>query len=84
MKRASRDEQNVVGLYDSVLGADRRAFDDRQQVPLYTLARDVRPADATVGPDLVDLIEENDSRLLGTLDGIALNLVVVDRSEVTC
>ena len=41
VERAARDEQDVVGLDHAVLGRDGRAFDQRQQVALHALARDV-------------------------------------------
>ena len=41
VERAGGDEQDVVGLDRPVLGVDGRALDDRQQVALHALARDV-------------------------------------------
>ena len=38
MERAGGDEQDVVGLDRAVLGRDRGAFDQRQQVALHALA----------------------------------------------
>src|SRR5213594_799989 len=43
VKGAGRDEQDVVGAHDPVLGRDGRALHDRQQVPLDALAGDVGP-----------------------------------------
>jgi hypothetical protein len=40
VKRARRDEQDVVGLHRPVFGRDRRAFDQRQQVALHAFAAD--------------------------------------------
>ena len=37
MKRAGRDEQNVIGFDRTVLGRHRRAFDQRQQIALHSL-----------------------------------------------
>ena len=42
MERAGGDEQDVIGLDRAVLGVDRGPLDDRQQVALHALARDVR------------------------------------------
>ena len=62
---AGGDEQDVVGLHRAVLGRDRRALDDRQQVALHALARDVGAvARALAAGDLVDLVEEDDAGLL--------------------
>ena len=44
VKRAGGDEQDVVGLHVAVLGLHGRAFDDRQQVALHALPRNVGPA----------------------------------------
>ena len=42
VERAGGDEQDVVGLDRAVLGVDGRSLDDRQQVALNALPRDVR------------------------------------------
>ena len=64
VERAGGDEEHVIGLDGAVLGVDRRALDDRQQVALHALARDVGPAAARLAPgDLVDLVEEDDAGL---------------------
>ncbi len=44
VKRAGRDEQHVVGFDGAVLGVDRAALDDRQDVALHALARNVGAA----------------------------------------
>ena len=41
VERAARDEQDVIGLHHAVLGRDGRALDQRQQVALHALARNV-------------------------------------------
>src|SRR5205823_5519142 len=38
MKGAGRDEQNMVRFYRAILGRDRGAFDDREQVALDAFA----------------------------------------------
>ena len=68
MERARRDEQDVIGPHHAVLGVDRRALDDRQQVALHALARDVGPVHAFAAGDLVDLVDEDDAGLLGARD----------------
>ena len=61
MKRARRNEQDVVGLHRAVLGGDRGALDQRQQIALHAFARDVAAAAAVAHADLVDLIEKHDA-----------------------
>ena len=41
VERARRDEEHVVGLHRPVLGRDGRALDERQEIALHALARDV-------------------------------------------
>ncbi len=66
VERTGGDEQDVVGLDRPVLGVDGRPLDDRQQVALHALTRDVRAAArALVAGDLVDLVDEDDARFLG-------------------
>ena len=44
VERARGDEQDMVGLHRAMLGGDRRAFDQRQQIALHAFARDVAAA----------------------------------------
>ena len=77
---AGRDEQHVVGLHRPVLGGDGRALDQRQEIALHALARDVR-ADAgavRARADLVDLVEEHDAVVLDGADRLAGELLGVD------
>ena len=62
---ARGDEQDVVGLDHAVLGVDGRALDQRQQVALHALARDVGALRLGARRDLVDLVDEDDAVLLG-------------------
>ena len=68
MEGARGDEQDVVGLHRPVLGRDRRALDQRQQVALHALAADIAAVAALAGADLVDLVEEDDAVVLGRGD----------------
>ncbi len=61
---ARGDEQDVVGVDRPVLGAHRRALDQRQQVTLHALAAYVAAAHIGAGTDLVDLVEKHDAVLL--------------------
>ena len=68
VERAGGDEEDVVGLDHAVLGVDGRAFDDRQDVALHAFAADVGPVAAFAPGDLVDLVDEDDARLLHAID----------------
>ena len=69
VERARRDEEDVVGAHHPVLGIHRRTLDDRQDVALHALAADVGAVAALAAGDLVDLVDEDDARLLHALDG---------------
>src|SRR5690606_20710542 len=75
---AGRDEQHVVGAYGALPRGHLRALDDRQQVALYALAADVAAADLVAAGDLVDLVDEDDARLLGAPDRLAADGLAVD------
>ena len=79
VKRAGGDEQDVIGPHHPVLGVDRRAFDDRQDVALHALAADVGAVRALAAGDLVDLVEKDDAGLLDALDRGARDAVHVDQ-----
>ena len=71
----------MVGLDWAVLGGNRRAFDERQEVALHALAADVGATAAravAARADLVDLVEENDAVVLDELDRFDRNLVAVE------
>ena len=69
VERSGRDEEDVVRPDRPVLRLDGRPLDEREEVALNALARDVG---AAAGPlaagDLVDLVEEDDAGLLGAAD----------------
>ena len=61
VERAGRDEEDVVGPDHPVLRLDGRPLDERQEVALDPLARDVGAGPLSLAPrDLVDLVEEDD------------------------
>src|ERR1019366_7293065 len=62
----------------AVLGVDRAALDQRQQISLYAFARYIRSGGFLAAGDLVDFVDENASVLLGVLDGANLELLLVD------
>ena len=76
---AGADEEDVVGLDQAVARVDGRAFDDRQQVALDALAADLGPVARFAAGDLVQLVQEDDARVLDALDGQAGDLVHVDQ-----
>ena len=78
MERAGGDEQDVVGTDDPILGRDRRALDDRKKVALNALAAHVRAVAPFAPRNLVELVEEDDARVLGTPDGLGDRLIHID------
>src|SRR5688572_21064703 len=76
VERAAGDEQHVVGLHRAVLGGDRGALDQRQQVALDALAADRAAAHVADG-DLVDLVEKHDAVGLGVCQRDAGDVVLV-------
>ena len=79
MERARGDEQDVVGLHRAVLGGDGGALDQRQQIALHALARDVGARAALAAGDLVDLVEEHDAVVLDRVDRLLHELVAVEQ-----
>ena len=79
VERARRDEQDVVGLHRAVLGRDRGAFDQRQQIALHAFARHVGADAAVARADLVDLVEKDDAVLLDRLDRFLRQLIGVEQ-----
>ena len=77
MERARRDEEDVVGGDGAVLGRDRRALDQRQEVALHALAADLGAAPLGAGGNLVDLVQENDAVGLRILQRDARDVVLV-------
>ena len=62
VKGTGGDEEHMVRLHHPVLGLHVRAFDDRQQIALHALTRDIRATHLrSFASDLVDLVEEDDA-----------------------
>src|SRR5271166_3078837 len=80
MEGASGDEENVIGPHHSVARVHGRAFDDGQDVALHTFARNVRSVSAFAPGYLVDLVEEDDARVLHSLHRDARHLVHVHQA----
>ena len=79
VERARGDEQDVVGLHRAVLGRDRGALDQRQQIALHALARHVAADAAVARGDLVDLVEEDDAVVLDRVDRLLHELLLVEQ-----
>src|SRR5262249_40513967 len=57
-----------------------RAFDDRENVTLYTLAGDVGTVATFAAGDLIDLVKEDDAGLLHAIDRCTRDLVHIDEA----
>ena len=71
MKRPGGNEQDVVGSDHAVACVDGGAFDDGQNIALHAFAGNVRAMAGFAAGDFVDFVDENNSHLLGALDGHA-------------
>ena len=66
MEGARSDEQDVVGLHGAMLGRDRGAFDQRQQIALHAFARDVAADAAVAGAQILSISSRNTMPLFST------------------
>src|ERR1700730_4368358 len=78
MEGARGDEQNVIGLHRAVLGGDRGAFDERKQIALHALARDIAAATPLSRANLVDLVEKHDPIVFDLADRLLNDLILID------
>ena len=62
----------------AVLGRDRGALDQRQQVALHALAADIAADALGARTDLVDLVDEDDAVLLDVLLRLGHHLVLIE------
>ena len=69
----------MVGLHRAVLGGDRGALDQGQQVALHAFAGDVGAGAVGAAGDLVDLVDEDDAGVLGQVDGLGGQGVLIDQ-----
>ena len=79
MECARGDEQDVVGLHRAVLGRDRRAFDQRQEIALHALARHVGAAAALTARNLVEFVEKHDAVLLHGLERLLHQCILIEQ-----
>src|SRR5262249_27756619 len=78
MKRSGRDEQDVVRADGAVLRHHRAAFNDRQEITLDPLPRNIRTVLLLGSGDFVQFVEEHDSGLLNSLNRLGGDLRLVD------
>ena len=79
MECSRRHEKNVVRAHHPVTRVDGRPFDNRQNVALHTLPRNIRTMPAFTPRNLVNLIQENDSRILHPVNRDSRYLVHVNQ-----
>src|SRR6267142_397491 len=79
VERTGSDEKNMVRSNHTVAGVDGRAFDDRQNVALHAFARDIGAVAGFAAGNLVDLVDKNNSHLLGALHGHPRDLIHVEQ-----
>src|SRR5690606_29442578 len=82
MEGARGDEQDVIRLHRSVFGRHRRAFNERKEVPLHTLARNTRAQATLARGNLVDLVEKDDAVILRSSQRTADYLVLIEQLEI--
>src|SRR5215217_5583657 len=79
MESTRSDKQNMVGLYRPILCRNRRAFDQRQEIPLYAFARWPTGNAALALRHLVDFVDEDDAVVFNELDGFGFQLFLVEQ-----
>ena len=79
VKRPGGDEQDVIGSNHAVARVDRGALDDGQNVALHALAGNIGTVAGFAAGHLVNLIDKDDSHLLGALHGHAGDLVHIKK-----
>src|SRR5581483_2333787 len=72
MKRAGRDEQNMVRLDRAILRIDRRTFHDRQEIPLHPFARDIGAGELLTTGNFIDFVQKYNAGLLDAPHGFAM------------
>ncbi len=75
-----RDEQDVVGSDRAIPGVHGGPLEDREQVALHPLTAHVRSAVGGGAADLVDLVDEDDARILDHVDRVVVDAVHVDEA----
>src|SRR5467141_2240177 len=79
VKRAGRDEKDVISADHAVARVDGGAFDYGPNVARHAFARDVRAVAGFAAGHFINFIDEDDAHLLGALHGHARDLVHVQQ-----
>ena len=74
-----RDEQDMIRFHRPVFGRHGRTLDQRQQVALNAFTGKAGAHSVIAGGDLVDLVKEHDTAILGRLQRQAHDLVLVQQ-----
>ena len=80
MECARGHEQDVIGAHHAIARVHSGAFDDGEDVALYTFARDIGAVPAFAPGNLVDFVEKHDAGVFHAIDGGAGDLVHVDQA----
>src|SRR5581483_5497604 len=68
-----------VGFHWAIARADRRAFDNRKQIPLHALAGHVWADFVSPTDNLIDLVDEDNSALFHLFDRSVHHLIPIDQ-----
>ena len=77
MESACRNKEDVVCLHGTVLGHDRRALHDWQDITLHALPGNIVAAGVAADCHLVNLIQEHDAAVFSQLHGSLLHFLHV-------
>src|SRR6516162_2626985 len=70
----------MISAHHTVAGVDRRALDNGQDIALHALAAHVGAVPTLTAGDLVDLVQKDNSGLLGAFYSNSSDLVHVDKT----
>ena len=77
MKRARGNEQNMIGIDRAIFRTDHGAFDQRQQIALYTFAADITATRIAARADFINFIQKHDAIFLHRFDRSAGDTVII-------
>ena len=80
MKGPGGDKQDVICLDHAVLGRHRCSLDQRQQISLHPLTRNISPLHIGTTGYLIDFINKNEAILLDSLHSLKLDLFIIDQA----
>ena len=78
MECTAGDEQDMISFDHPVFRGNRGAFHQRQQIPLYALARYIRSGSFGAAGDFVDFVEEHDAVLFNILHRAKFQVLIID------